>query len=86
MLGHIVEAFVHVNAEETWKVLMPPITETILSITEAENVQKEQTLSSELIYNMGLLKDVSFFIQFLLTLCINKYILNQFCLLILVSS
>lgn len=59
MLGHIVEAFVHVNAEETWKVLMPPVTEAILSITESENVQKEQTLSSELTYKMGLLKDVS---------------------------
>lgn len=58
MLGHVVEAFVHVNAEETWKVLLPLVTEAILNVTESENVQKEQILSSELMHHLGLLKDL----------------------------
>jgi len=58
MLGPVVEAFVHVNAGETWKVLLPLVTEAILNITESENVQKEEILSSELMHHLGLLKDV----------------------------
>ncbi|XP_026273148.1 proteasome activator complex subunit 4 [Frankliniella occidentalis] len=58
MLSPIVEAFVHVNAEETWKILLPSVTEAILNITETENIKSEQTLSSELMHHLGLLKDL----------------------------
>ncbi len=65
MLSHIVEAFVHVNAEETWKILLPSVTEAILNITESENIKSEQTLSSELMHHLGLLKDVCFILTLL---------------------
>lgn len=58
MLSHIVEAFVHVNAEETWKILMPLVTDAISSIAEHEDIRGEQEVSSELMHHLGLLRDV----------------------------
>ncbi|KAJ1523444.1 hypothetical protein ONE63_001302 [Megalurothrips usitatus] len=58
MLGHLVEAFALVDAEETWKILLPLLTESILNISADESVLKEETVNSELMHHLGLLKDL----------------------------
>lgn len=61
--GHFVamlcRAFSRVNPEETLKCLVPHLCNTVLSLTESEDIQKEEVLSDELLYNMLILSEVS---------------------------
>lgn len=60
--GHFIASlcrvFARVNPEETLKVLVPHLCSTILTLTESEDVQKEEILGDELLYNLLILSEV----------------------------
>ncbi|XP_046402715.1 proteasome activator complex subunit 4A-like [Ischnura elegans] len=51
-------AFAKVNAKETLKVLLPYLCRTIMSLTESDDVYREEILDNELLFNMLLLTEV----------------------------
>lgn len=60
MVATICQAFVGVKPKETMKLFMPYLCETIERLLqETEDLDNEETLSHELLYNMLLLSQVS---------------------------
>ena len=54
----MVRSFGKVNPEETLRMLLPHFCETVLSLTENEEVLKEEILDNELLYNLLILSEV----------------------------
>jgi len=55
----LASSFATAHAEESLKMLLPPIMERILDVTESADIQKESKLDTELMYCLQLLASVS---------------------------
>lgn len=60
-LASICRQFSVVNPEETLKCLAPHLCNTIMSLTESPDIQKEESVDRELLYSMLILSEVSAF-------------------------
>ncbi|KAL0269474.1 UNVERIFIED_CONTAM: hypothetical protein PYX00_007188 [Menopon gallinae] len=57
-LASICRKFSRVNPEETLKCLVPHLCNTIMSLTESPDIQNEEILDKELLYNMLILSEL----------------------------
>jgi proteasome activator subunit 4 len=48
-----------VNPEETLRMLLPHLCDTVLSLVESDDILEEEILDNELLYNLLLLSEVS---------------------------
>jgi proteasome activator subunit 4 len=48
-----------VNPEETLRVLLPHLCDTVLALAESDDILEEEILDNELLYNLLLLSEVS---------------------------
>ena len=59
VVATLCKTFSRVNPEETLKCLLPHFCDTVMNLTESEEVQKEEILNEELHYNLLILSEVN---------------------------
>ncbi|XP_021936150.1 proteasome activator complex subunit 4B-like isoform X2 [Zootermopsis nevadensis] len=57
-MATVVRSFAKVNPEETLRVLVPHLCDTVLALVESDDVLQEDILDNELLYNLLLLSEV----------------------------